>query len=314
MSTTPIDVSGRFRYTADLDLRAVNDAHILAIGRVPANSKVLDLGAADGSVASILKRMGCRVSAVEIDATAAAAASEVCEDVAVGDLSRLDLAERFGEKTFDVVLMLDILEHTPDPASILIGVGRVLREGGWAVISLPNVAHVSVRLALLQGRFRYTETGLLDQTHLRFFDRKGVDDLLRQAGWEMFDLARVKRMLGATEIEVDGVDADLLKELNRDVEALTYQFIVSAAPAGSPVLEHRPVLPAAIAQAVVLEAQERMAELEAEVAGLRSQVLPDLAEQLYQIQQASLTRRGHLKHLLQAMTENSDRLGSALAE
>jgi predicted RNA methylase len=59
------------RYTAHMDLRDVNDAHILAVGRVPAGSRVLDLGVADGSVAGVLKAMGCRVWGVELDAVAA---------------------------------------------------------------------------------------------------------------------------------------------------------------------------------------------------------------------------------------------------
>ncbi len=176
------------RYTADLNLRGVNDAHILAIGRVPANSRVLDLGVADGSVATLLKDMGCRVWGVELDPVAAEAARVVCEEVVVSDLNTLDLAQRFQGQQFDVVLMLDVLEHLSDPVAVLGRLKPVLAEGGWGVISLPNVAHLSLRLSLLQGNFTYTDVGLLDRTHLRFFDRAGVDDLLEQAGWGMFDI------------------------------------------------------------------------------------------------------------------------------
>jgi 2-polyprenyl-3-methyl-5-hydroxy-6-metoxy-1,4-benzoquinol methylase len=144
------------------------------VGRVPANSSVLNLGVADGSVASVLRAMGCHVWGVEIDPVAAACAKRICEDVAVEDLNQLDFASRFEGRRFDVVLMLDVLEHLPDPAAVLRHVGSVLAEGGWAVISLPNVAHVSVRLSLLEGRFSYNDMGLLDRTHLGFFDRAGV--------------------------------------------------------------------------------------------------------------------------------------------
>lgn len=201
------------RYTADLNLRGVNDAHILAIGRVPANSRVLDLGLADGSVATLLKDMGCRVWGVELDPVDAEAARGSCEEVVVADLTTLDLAEQFQGLRFDVILMLDVLEHLSNPAEVLERMKPVLADRGWGVISLPNVAHLSLRLSLLKGHFNYTDVGLLDRTHLRFFDRAGVDDLLREAGWGMFDLARVTRRLGTTEIHIDDVDPELARAI-----------------------------------------------------------------------------------------------------
>jgi len=140
------------RYAAKIELDRISDPHVLAVGRVPANSSVLNLGVADGSVASVLRAMGCHVWGVEIDRWPPRCAKRICEDVAVEDLNQLDFASRFEGRRFDVVLMLDVLEHLPDPAAVLRHVGSVLAEGGWAVISLPNVAHVSVRLSLLEGR------------------------------------------------------------------------------------------------------------------------------------------------------------------
>lgn len=341
------------RYTADLNLREVNDAHILALGRVPAKSRVLDLGMADGSVAAMLGRLGCQVWGVDNDPVAAKAGRKHCEDVAVEDLNDLDLAERFAGQRFDVVLMLDVLEHLREPNVVLGRVASVLEDGGWGVISLPNVAHLSVRLALLGGKFSYTEKGLLDRTHLRFFDREGVDQLLAEAKWAMFDLARVTRRLGTTEIQVDDADPDLVRQLETEPEARTYQFVVTAAPLGSPVLKHPPTLPAAEAQAafcevlqrleqleettvaaevyaealrqleelrettvsgaVHAEALRRLEELEAELRQLRQWVLPDLGEQLASIRESSMDRRRQLRHLLEAMQEDTERLRRSLS-
>ena len=249
------------RYTAEPNLRYANDSHVMAIGRVPANSRVLDLGVADGSVAAVLKGMGCEVWGVELEREAAEAARAVCDEVVVADLNTFEFAEQLEGQRFDVVLMLDILEHLSDPAAVLGRVKAVVADGGWGIISLPNVAHASVRLALLNGHFRYTEMGLLDRTHLRFFDRAGVDNLLEQAGWGMFDMVRVTRRLGTTEIPVDDVDPVLAADLESDIEGTTYQFVVGAAPLGSPVLEHPPVLPAAVAQGVLLEQEEELRQL-----------------------------------------------------
>jgi 2-polyprenyl-3-methyl-5-hydroxy-6-metoxy-1,4-benzoquinol methylase len=293
---------GASRYTAEPNLRYANDSHVLAIGRVPANSRVLDLGVADGSVAAILNDMGCQVWGVELDPEAAEAARSVCQDVVVADLNTFEMAEHFGEQRFDVVLMLDILEHLSDPATVMGRVKAVVAEGGWGIVSLPNVAHLSVRLALLNGRFSYTEMGLLDRTHLRFFDRAGVDDLLFQAGWGMFDMARVTRRLGTTEIPADDADPVLAAELSSDIEGLTYQFVVSAAPLGSPVFQKPPVLPAAVAQGVVLEFEE-------EIRKLRLGYMHDLMDQLANIRVGALARREDLKDLMEACQASVDRLG-----
>jgi len=268
------------RYTAEINFRHINNSQVLAIGRVPAKSRVLDLGAADGSVAAALQRLGCRIWAVELDPVAAEAAKRFCQDVAVEDLNQLDLAERFGGQRFDVVLMLDILEHLTEPAAVLRRVTSILADGGWGIISLPNIAHLSVRLSLLEGKFTYTDLGLLDRTHLRFFNRAGVDELLQEAGWGMFELVRSTREFGTTEINVEGADPELVHRLESDIEARTYQFVIGAAPLGSKALKHPPVIPGALAQTVSLELEEELRslhqtvipELEAQSGSLRSEL------------------------------------------
>lgn len=298
------------RYTANIQLRGVNDTHTLALGRVPANADVLDLGLADGSVAAVLQQMGCRVWGVELDEVDAEAARPFCQDVVVGDLNTLELAEVFPDQRFDVVLMLDVLEHLADPARVLRQVTGVLADGGWGVISLPNVAHVSLRLSLLDGHFDYTEAGLLDRTHLRFFDRQGVDTLLDDTEWTMLDLTRVTRRFGTTEIKIDDADPDLVKELEAEPEGLTYQFVITAVPSGSGRVEHPPVLPAAVAQSALLEALDRIAELDEEVRLLRVALPPNLFDELNAIHEGGRVRRGHLKHLMATMQENSERLSN----
>lgn len=298
----------QFHYRADVDLSRPNDSHVLAIGRVPARSDVLDIGAADGSVASVLSRMDCKIWGVELDANAAAQARRWCESVVVADLNSVDLSETFGDRKFDIVLMLDVLEHLVNPVEVLRQARNVLRPTGWAVISLPNVAHISVRLALLGGRFTYTDLGLLDRTHLRFFDSSGVHELLRDAGWEAFEIARVTRRLGTTEIDVGDADPQLVGELEQQPEALTYQFVVTAAPEGSHVLESPPLLPAAIAQAALLTLNPEGEQV------IEGTAVSLLWNELQRIRDASLGRRNHLRHLVDSLRENSERIANTLAE
>jgi O-antigen biosynthesis protein len=292
------------RVTPEIDLGDINDSRVVAIGRVPANSRVLDLGLASGSVARSLREMGCRVWGVGLDPDAAEMAPDVCEEIIEADLNSPGIIELLGDQKFDVILMLDVLEHLSNPAALLQALPKVLADNGWAVISLPNVAHASLRLDLLQGRFNYSDPGPSGHTQLRFFDRQGVDDLLDEAGWRAFDLARVIRAVDVSEFQVLGVDPELTRQLESDIEALTQQFVLTVAPLGSPVLTDRPVLPAAIAQNALLEAVRRIGELDEEVRQLRMHHLPDLADQLSEIRVKVIERKSKLKDILVAIRES----------
>ncbi len=59
------------------------------------------------------------------------------------------------------------------------------------IVSLPNVAHWSMRISLLLGQFRYSESGILDRDHLRFFTHASARELLRQAGFTVVSRAAV---------------------------------------------------------------------------------------------------------------------------
>lgn len=223
------------RYAREVDLDDLNSSHTQAVLLTPEGSTVLDIGLADGSVARELVRRRCRVWGVEIDAAAAAAAQDECEQVVVGDVETLDLADALGGKRFDVVLLLDVLEHLRDPAATLRRAAAMLADGGQVVVSLPNVTHAAVKLDLIQGRFRYTEAGLLDETHLRFFDAAGVARLFADAGLDVVESLRVTIPVDATEIELDlaALPPEVVAAATADPESSTYQFVVVAVPAGA---------------------------------------------------------------------------------
>jgi O-antigen biosynthesis protein len=128
------------------------------------------------------------------------------------------------------VVFGDVLEHLRDPMPVLRRARALLAPGGSVVISVPNVAHGDVRLALLLGRFRYTKLGLLDETHTRFFTRENLDPFLRDAGFVAVDVRRTAAPLFGTEVGVreDEVDPAVVARLREDPEAETYQFVLRA--------------------------------------------------------------------------------------
>lgn len=225
------DSDDPFRYSYPIDLDSDSTA-ARVIRQVGWNKRVLELGCAAGHMARVLRERGCQVVGVELDPALAAHAAEVCERVIVGDLDDLDLATELAGDLFDVILAADVLEHVRDPVGLLRRVRPYLRPAGSLVISLPNVAHGSVRLALLGGQFPYQDLGLLDRTHLRFFTHAGLEQLLADADFAISHLERVTGGIVGAEVPWDpaAVPADVVQALEKDIEALTYQFIVVAYP------------------------------------------------------------------------------------
>lgn len=112
--------------------------------------------------------------------------------------------EKLGAKKYDRVLLLDVLEHLVRPAEILEQCAPILEENGFAIVSVPNVANITVRLALLFGRFQYGDRGILDRTHLRFYTRSTARALLEGAGYQVLD----SRMTAMPIELVFGLDPD----------------------------------------------------------------------------------------------------------
>jgi len=169
-------------YDGAIDLASLNNSRTQLVGRIPRDSRVLEVGCATGFMAEHLTRaLGCRVTGVERDPDAARVAAGRCARLIVGDIEDPALLARCAGE-YDVVVVADVLEHLRDPAAVLQGLAGFLGAGGRVLASIPNVAHWSIRWRLLVGRWEYQERGILDRTHLRFFTRRSALDLFRQAG------------------------------------------------------------------------------------------------------------------------------------
>jgi 2-polyprenyl-3-methyl-5-hydroxy-6-metoxy-1,4-benzoquinol methylase len=193
------------------------------LDRTKPGDHILDAGTSTGYLARRLVAAGRRVDGAELDPVAAEVAREVCDSVWVGDLSHLDPAEL--PRDYNVILFADTLEHLPDPPAVLQRLRERLAPGGQLVVSLPNVANWAIRLSLLGGRFRYTERGILDRTHLRFYTRNTAVAMIEQGGF------RVTSLVGS--IPVPLVKASILCRLAHRIGNLrpsffAYTFVITA--------------------------------------------------------------------------------------
>lgn len=218
------------RYFTEVNPSLPNNSHALQLRLVGRDRDVLELGCAAGHMTRALKEEGCRVVAVDVEADAVRFAKRFAERAIVEDISKPEPLAALGPREFDVVLAGDVLEHLPHPAVLLERCRSLLRPGGSLVVSVPNVAHVDLKLSLLDGRWEYRDWGLLDRTHLRFFTRRSLDELLRESGYVPVEIYRVVRPVATTELDVDmsRISPDVVKAALADREAETYQFVVRA--------------------------------------------------------------------------------------
>lgn len=214
----------------DIDINSeTTPAKLLKL--VGTNKKVLECGCASGYVSKVLKeRFNCTVTGIEIDPDAAKEAEKYCSRVIVGDLEAMNFSEELGEDKFDVITFGDVLEHLKDPGKVLTALRVFLKDDGYIVASIPNLAHISVVLELLNGNFDYRPLGLLDDTHLRFFTKKSILSLFRNAGYEIVLWDRVILKPEDTEFQtvLDSCPYSLLSFFGSGSELLTYHFVVKA--------------------------------------------------------------------------------------
>jgi len=144
--------------------------------------RVLDLGCGEGGTAPGLRAAGATwISGIELHPPAAERAAEVMDETLVGRIE--DLLGRL-QGPFDTILLYDVLEHLPDPTSVLVALHRHAAPGARLHISVPNARHWSLlRDLVLRGTFGYTDAGHRDATHLRWFTRSDLEELLRGTGW-----------------------------------------------------------------------------------------------------------------------------------
>ncbi len=170
-----------------IEVHGLAPTHKRIVDMVGANRKVLDLGCATGYLAEAFAANECRVTGIELDNEAAEKASRFCTNVITGDAGDPEVLSLAGDG-FDYIVCADILEHLVDPWTVLNTFHGMLANDGEVIVSVPNIAYWQMRYKLLTGRFDYTETGLLDRTHLRFFTVRTFIQTAETCGYDLIEM------------------------------------------------------------------------------------------------------------------------------
>lgn len=154
---------------------------VYRLGQRGAKGKLLDVGCAMGHFLDFAKRYGWEVEGVECSPYAARYAEDRF-GVRVHPVCKLEDAH-LQEKSYNSCVLVEVIEHLPDPRATMTEVFRVLRPGGLAYVTTPNFA--SYRSMLLREEWN----AVIPMGHLYHFDAASLERLLTSIGFtEVEDL------------------------------------------------------------------------------------------------------------------------------
>ncbi len=157
------------------------------IKREKENLKVLEIGAAYGETLYYLKQNNIAAEVVGVDLFEDLENKQNYKQVdnfIFGNIEQLELIEYYNY--FDIILLPDVLEHLVEPKPVLEKIKNYLKPNGQIIVSMPNIRHYSaLNKIFFKGDFRYEESGIFDYTHIRFYCKKNIIELISDSGYKI---------------------------------------------------------------------------------------------------------------------------------
>ena len=166
-----------------VDLNNPNDSHSIIANHALGSKQILDLGCGVGYIGRAIKeRQECTIDGIDIDETALKIAKKYYNKVSLirlGDKTDQAFQDFLkSSQKYDCIICGDIIEHLENPGYIISILAEKLAKNGKILVSIPNIAHIDIVANLIDGRFNYGETGILDNTHLRFWTESSFYDFI----------------------------------------------------------------------------------------------------------------------------------------
>lgn len=220
-----------FGYDFSFDLNSDNTNAAIA-RRIKAGSSVLEFGPAYGRLTRFLhEALNCTVDIVEMNEESGKSAAQyarlACIGLEEGNIEQDLWQEKLAGQTYDYIIFADVLEHLRQPAEVLTKCHKLLNPNGAILCSIPNIAHASVVLSLLNNDFPYHTTGLLDRTHISFFTNKTFVEMCRRCHYEPVYEHAIASKVGTNELPYNYTDVsgEVENALRFMPNAEAYQYV-----------------------------------------------------------------------------------------
>lgn len=184
--------------------------------------KVLEVGAGHGETLIYLKEKEIAHEVVGIDIVESKDNSNIDRFI-FQDIENVNLSEY--KNYFDVIILADVLEHLVEPQRILEKIKEYLKDDGEVLISIPNIRNIkAIYKVFFKGDFSYEERGIFDYTHLRFFCKRNIKQLVIDSGF------RIETIVSSFNRSDGKLFLKLINRITFRIfeEFLTVQYLVKA--------------------------------------------------------------------------------------
>jgi len=196
--------------------------------QIPSNVTVLDIGAGNGLLGQLFQASGKTIiiDGVEPSDYASQIAKKHYRKLFNGCLS--SFVGELKNRSYDYIVLADVIEHIVDPVEFIGEIKSIMHDNTKLIFSIPNVAYGSIRINLLFGEFQYSDSGILEKTHLRFYTEPTVRDLMNCSGLNIEQLSYLHRDIFAIEKSsfLNKINLSSLLSIMSDDNAHTYQFLL----------------------------------------------------------------------------------------
>ncbi|MCF0116897.1 MAG: class I SAM-dependent methyltransferase, partial [Bacilli bacterium] len=216
------------KYTGLIDDK--NSSHYKILKKIKVNSKILECGSASGYVTEYLtNELHCAVDIIEIDKDSFKKARKFSRNAFNIDLNDGNWVKRLRKEKYDYILFMDVLEHLNNPGEVLEKSSNLLKDDGTILVTLPNCCHNDMLLKMYNDSWDYTNTGINDVTHVRYFGYNNILSLFEKSKLFIKEISSTNVKTLCTEQCVSkNINKDLFDVISYRPYGEVYQYIVEA--------------------------------------------------------------------------------------
>jgi SAM-dependent methyltransferase len=150
-----------------------------------ASKRILEIGCGEGNFGAYFKKnYGAEVWGVEYEVREAEIAAKQLDKAFSGDVA--GIADQLPDNYFDAIVCNDVLEHLIDPYAVLEKFKSKLTDTGVIISSLPNIRYFRTFFDFVfHKNWDYTDNGIMDKTHYRFFTIRSIRKMYEALGYEV---------------------------------------------------------------------------------------------------------------------------------